>query len=58
MGEELLLGALIRYVDHGTENERQLAQLGIDLVKLTGADERVKKYINHRTLNALEKGEQ
>lgn len=54
MVEPILLEALQLYVDKGDENERQLAQLSIDLIHLAGDHPDVEKYINMKAARALD----
>ena len=52
--EECLTDALSAYLVDGTNSERQLAQLAIDLIHLTGDQQIVVDYINLKASKALE----
>lgn len=55
--ESALIEALEVYLE-GTRNERDLARLAIDLIKLAGDDPKVVGYINRMASLALELEEQ
>jgi hypothetical protein len=54
MVQPVLIQALQMYVAKGTENERQLAQLSIDLVQLAGDHPLIEQYINQKAAKALD----
>lgn len=54
MVEEPLVKSLGMYVELGSENERQLAQLAIDLIQIAGDQPGVISYINRMAAQAID----
>jgi len=57
MAEPMLLAALDHIYSHGTGNERQLAKLCADLIRLAGGSSTVKDYIDRKAVETLDEGE-
>lgn len=57
MAEPMLINSLDMIITAGTENERQLATMCRELIRIAGDTPAVKKYIDAEAVRVLNEGE-
>jgi hypothetical protein len=54
LAEATLIECMDMYIERGHRNEKQLAQMCRDLIRMTGAQPAVKQYIDRKAVEALD----